>query len=211
MSNIADLRRTYGLTELSESASSADPLKQFDSWLEQAIKAELLDATAMTVATVGPDMQPSTRIVLVKGIDERGLVWFTNRESRKGHELAANPRAALQFFWAPLERVVRIEGVVELVSDEESDTYYASRPLGSRIGAWASPQSEVIASRDVLVEKTREIEARFGDDPPRPPFWGGYRLVPATWEFWQGRKSRLHDRIHYRRQDGQWLRERLAP
>ena len=166
----------------------------------------------MTLATVGPDGRPSTRIILLKGADARGLVWFTNYHSRKGHELAAHPVAALQFFWPELERVVRVEGRVEQVSELESDEYFQARPLGSRIGAWASPQSSVLASRDVLQQAWAEQQARWGDHPPRPAHWGGYRLSPDRWEFWQGRPSRLHDRIEYLLQPGgAWLRQRLAP
>jgi pyridoxamine 5'-phosphate oxidase len=165
----------------------------------------------MTVATVGADGRPSTRVVLIKGFDARGIVWYTNYTSRKGRELAVHPFAALQFHWVELERVVRIEGRVEKVSDAESDAYFASRPLDSRIGAWASPQSEVISSRAVLVANAAKYGAQFALNPPRPPHWGGYRLVPDRWEFWQGRKSRLHDRLRYRLDNGQWVRERLAP
>ncbi|MFN5941101.1 MAG: pyridoxamine 5'-phosphate oxidase, partial [Polaromonas sp.] len=157
-------------------------------------------------------LRPSTRIVLIKGLDARGPVWFTNYQSRKGVEVAGNPYAALQFHWVEMERSVRIEGVVEKISPEESDAYYHSRPLGSRIGAWASPQSEVVASRSVLQANEAEFKAKFGDNPPRPPHWGGYRLKPDNWQFWQGRRSRLHDRLRYTLQgDGGWLRERLAP
>jgi pyridoxamine 5'-phosphate oxidase len=165
----------------------------------------------MTLATVGPDGRPSTRIVLIKGCDERGLVWYTNYASRKGRELAAQPFAALQFHWVELERVVRIEGRVEKAGEDESDAYYASRPLDSRLGAWASPQSEVIGSRAVLVAAAAKAALTHGLHPPRPPHWGGYRLVPDRWEFWQGRKSRLHDRLRYRLEGGAWVRERLAP
>ncbi|OYV00736.1 MAG: pyridoxamine 5'-phosphate oxidase, partial [Burkholderiales bacterium PBB5] len=166
----------------------------------------------MTLATVDADGRPSTRIVLIKGVDARGLVWYTNYDSRKGRDLALNPQAALQFHWVELERVVRIEGRVERVSAEESDAYFQSRPLDSRLGAWASPQSQVIGSRTVLVAQAARYAAQFALSPPRPPHWGGFRLVPEQWEFWQGRKSRLHDRLRYRRDDqGQWLRERLAP
>jgi pyridoxamine 5'-phosphate oxidase len=209
--NIADLRKSYEKAELSEDASNADPLKQFDRWLNEAIQSEVPEPNAMTLATVANNMRPSTRVVLIKGYDELGIVWYTNYESRKGKELAGNPFAALQFHWVELERVVRIEGRMEKVSDEESDTYFHSRPLDSRIGAWASPQSQVIDGRTVLVTNAAKYAAQFMLNPPRPPHWGGYRLVPDEWQFWQGRKSRLHDRLRYRLSEGQWVRERLAP
>ena len=209
--NLADLRKSYEKAELSEDASLPDPLHQFEQWLQQAISAQIPEPNAMTVATVGPDLRPSTRVVLIKGYDAQGIVWYTNYDSRKGRDLVGNPFAALQFHWVELERVVRIEGRVERVSDTESDAYFASRPLDSRIGAWASPQSQVIEGRGTLVANAAQYAARFLMAPPRPPHWGGYRLVPDQWEFWQGRKSRLHDRLRYRLADGQWLRERLAP
>ncbi len=209
--NIADLRKSYEKAELSEEASHADPMRQFDQWFNEALKSELPEPNAMTVATVGSDLRPSTRVVLIKGYDERGIVWYTNYDSRKGQELAGNPWAALQFHWVELERVVRIEGRVEKVSAEESDAYFKSRPLDSRIGAWASPQSQVIAGRGVLVANAAKYGAQFMLNPPRPPHWGGFRLVPDRWEFWQGRKSRLHDRLRYRLEGSKWLRERLAP
>ena len=209
---IADLRKSYELAELIESSALADPFKQFDLWLSEAIAADVPEPNAMTLATVGSDMRPSTRIVLIKGMDPRGPVWFTNYQSRKGIEVAGNPYAALQFHWVEMERTVRIEGVVEKISPEESDAYYHSRPIGSRIGAWASPQSDVVASRSVLDESEAAFTAKFGDNPPRPPHWGGYRLKPDNWQFWQGRPSRMHDRLRYTLQkDGAWLRERLAP
>ena len=212
MSSIADLRKSYERAELDESASDADPMRQFARWLEEAIHSEVPEPNAMTLATVGSNLRPSTRVVLIKGYDARGIVWFTNYDSRKGQELAGNPFAALQFHWVELERVVRIEGQVEKVSAEESDDYFRSRPLDSRIGAWASPQSQVISGRAVLVANAAKFGAQFLLHPPRPPHWGGYRLKPDSWEFWQGRKSRLHDRLHYSLDsDKGWLRERLAP
>lgn len=209
--HIADLRKSYERAELNETASHADPLQQFDQWLQEAIKAEIAEPNAMTVATVGSNLRPSTRVVLIKGYDERGIVWYTNYDSRKGKELAGNPFAALQFHWVDLERVVRIEGRVERVSAQESDAYFNSRPLDSRIGAWASPQSQVISGRSVLVTNAAKYGAQFLLNPPRPPHWGGFRLVPDRWEFWQGRKSRLHDRLCYELRNNEWVRERLAP
>jgi len=210
--NIADLRKSYERAELNEEASHADPLKQFDQWLTEAIAAQVPEPNAMTLATVAASGRPSTRVVLIKGYDERGIAWYTNYDSRKGIEMAANPFAALQFHWVELERVVRIEGRVEKVSAEESDAYFHSRPLDSRIGAWASPQSEVISGRGVLVANAAKFGAKFLLQPPRPPHWGGYRLVPDSWQYWQGRRSRLHDRLRYTLQaDAAWLRERLAP
>jgi len=208
---LADLRKSYERDELDEASCAAEPLQQFQAWFDQAVQASLHEPNAMTLATVGADGRPSTRIVLIKGIDARGLVWYTNYDSRKGRELASNPQAALQFHWVELERVVRIEGRVEKTSAEQSDAYYASRPLDSRIGAWASPQSQVIGTRAVLVANAAKAAARHGLSPARPPHWGGYRLVPDRWEFWQGRRSRLHDRIVYRIDSGRWVRERLAP
>ena len=209
--DIAHLRKSYERAELSEHASHADPLRQFAQWFEQARAGEVPEPNAMTLATVGSDLRPSTRVVLIKDFDPRGLVWYTNYDSRKGQQLAGNPYAALQFHWVELERVVRIEGRVEQVEAAESDAYYASRPLDSRIGAWASPQSQVIPSRAWLAAEAAKVGAKFLLNPPRPPHWGGFRLKPDRWEFWQGRKSRLHDRLCYRLESGAWVRERLAP
>jgi pyridoxamine 5'-phosphate oxidase len=208
---LASLRKSYERAELDESSAAADPVQQFSLWLDQAVAAQIPEPNAMTLATVGADGRPSTRIVLIKGFDARGFVWYTNYQSRKGRELQAHPLAALQFHWVELERVVRIEGRVEKTNNDESDRYFASRPLDSRIGAWASPQSEVIASRAVLVANAAKIGARYLLNPPRPPHWGGFRLLPDTFEFWQGRQSRLHDRLRYRLDGGAWRLERLAP
>ncbi len=212
MTSLADLRKDYTRAELDEQHAAADPLQQFARWMDEARASEVPEPNAMTVATVGENGRPSTRVVLIKSFDAQGIVWYTNYLSRKGRELAVHPFAALQFHWVELERVVRIEGRVEKVSDAESDAYFDSRPLASRIGAWASDQSQPIASRAVLVRRAAEFGLKFGLHPPRPPHWGGYRLVPDAWEFWQGRPSRLHDRLAYRLQpDGSWLRQRLAP
>src|SRR6478735_4595210 len=207
--SLAALRKSYERAELDETSSAGDPLQQFERWLAEAIDSQLPEPNAMTLATVGGDLRPSTRIVLIKGYDARGIVWYTNYQSRKGQELAGNPYAALQFHWVELERVVRIEGRVEKTSAGESDTYFATRPLDSRIGAWASPQSQVIPNRTVLVTNAARYGAQFMLNPPRPPHWGGYCLVPDQWQFWQGRKSRLHDRLRYSLVGGEWVRERL--
>ena len=209
--SLADMRKNYQQAELLESNAAKHPLEQFSLWLNQALSARIPEANAMTLATVSSDLRPSTRVVLIKGYDEQGIVWFTNYHSRKGQELAGNPFAALQFHWVELERVVRIEGQVEKISEADSDAYYHSRPLASRIGAWASPQSQTIASREWLQQQLKHYEAQFQEQPPRPPHWGGYRLVPDRWEFWQGGGARLHDRLHYQRHNGDWQLQRLAP
>jgi len=212
MITLAELRNDYARGSLDEHHVDADPIRQFQLWFQQALDAQVPEPNAMTLATVDEQGQPSARIVLVKGADERGFVFFTNYESRKGHDLATNPRASLLFYWIELERQVRIEGKVEKTSAHESDAYFTSRPLGSRIGAWASEQSREIAGRTLLEEREKAFTERFGDNPPRPPHWGGYRLVPARIEFWQGRPSRLHDRILYvRNADASWQVSRLAP
>lgn len=208
---ISDFRKDYERGELDEDATRADPFAQFGAWLQEAIESGVPEPTAMTLATVGQDWRPSTRIVLLKEFDERGFVFFTNYESRKGYELLFRPAAALQFHWVEMERVVRVEGTVEKNSAEESDEYFAQRPLGSRIGAWASPQSQVISSRATLVKSAAKFAARYGPNPPRPPHWGGYRVHPDRFEFWQGRPSRLHDRLRFRLVSGHWVRDRLAP
>lgn len=212
MKDLAKLRKSYERGALDEADAASLPLQQLERWLHEALTAQLPEPTAMTLATVGESGRPSTRVVLLKGCDARGLVFYTNYRSRKARELAINPQAALQFHWVELERVVRIEGRVERTSEEESDAYFRTRSLDSRLGAWASPQSEVIASRAVLLAAAARYGAQFLLDPPRPPHWGGYRLVPDVFEFWQGRTSRLHDRLRYTlRTDGSWVRERLAP
>jgi pyridoxamine 5'-phosphate oxidase len=211
--DLAAMRRDYADRGLLETEVLADPLAQFERWFEDARRAEIFEPNAMTLATVGADGQPAARIVLLKGLDRRGLAFFTNYDSRKAREIAAGGKGALVFWWGPLARQVRFEGSIERAAEAEADAYFASRPRGSQIGAWASAQSQVIASRAALQQEAARCERRFGDGPvPRPPFWGGFRLLPERAEFWQGQTDRLHDRLRYRRdQAGGWLVERLAP
>jgi pyridoxamine 5'-phosphate oxidase len=209
---LAALRAAYGMRELDERTAPGDPLELFTDWFEAARVAGAAEPNAMTLATADASGRPSARIVLLKGADERGLSFFTNAEGRKGGELAANPRAALVFWWPPTERQVRVEGRVEPVDSAESDEYWHSRPRGSRLGAWASSQSRPLPAREALDEAVREIAARYpGERIPRPPYWVGYRVVPDRWEFWQGRADRLHDRIVYTPAADGWTRGRLAP
>ena len=209
--DLATLRKDYALKTLDEKDVDRDPLKQFGVWMVEAIHAQVPEPTAMTLATADRAGRPSARIVLLKGVDRRGFVFYTNYESRKGEDLAANPAAAMTFLWKELERQVRIEGRVEKVSAAESDAYFATRPLGSRIGAWASPQSRPIDDRTWLEARWSDYTDKFGDEPPRPPHWGGYRLLPEQVEFWQGRLSRLHDRIVYTHTREGWSVTRIAP
>jgi pyridoxamine 5'-phosphate oxidase len=210
--SVADLRREYALARLDETDVSPDPVAQFSRWFSEAVAAEVDEPNAMVLATASPDGAPSARVVLLKGFDERGFVFFTDYRSRKGAELEANPRAALVFRWSELERQVRITGGAARTGTEESESYYRTRPLGSRLGAWVSHQSQPIPSRAVLERGLVEVERRFAEgEVPRPPTWGGYRLRPDTIEFWQGRLNRLHDRIQYRREGERWRIERLAP
>jgi pyridoxamine 5'-phosphate oxidase len=209
---VADLRKDYGQARLDESDVADDPIVQFTRWFEEALKAEVNEPNAMSLATVGPDGRPTSRIVLVKQFDERGFTWYTNYASQKGKQLESKPFAALLFFWSELERQVRIEGRVERTSADESDKYFNSRPLKSRLSAIASEQSEPIANRAALEQHYEEVARQYGETPPRPQHWGGFRLVPERIEFWQGRRSRFHDRIVYTRQeDGHWTRQRLQP
>jgi pyridoxamine 5'-phosphate oxidase len=206
------VRDEYTRAGLTEADADVNPIVEFNRWFDDAVAAELRHPNAMTLATVDAEGRPSARVVLLKGVDERGFVFFTNYESRKGRELAARPVASLVFFWCELERQVRVDGTVTKASDDESDAYFATRPYGSQIGAWASEQSAVVASREVLEARARELEVRFaGGEVPRPDHWGGYRVAPVAIEFWQGRPNRLHDRLRYRLEGGVWTRERLAP
>ena len=210
--SVADLRREYALARLDEKDVSRDPIAEFARWFAEAQAAEVEEPNAMVLATATPDGAPSARVVLLKGFDERGFVFFTDYRSQKGAELEANPRAALVLHWSELERQVRITGDVTRTSAEESEAYYRSRPLGSRLGAWVSHQSQAIPSRDVLEGGLREVERRFaGGEVPLPPYWGGYRVKPGAIEFWQGRQNRLHDRVRYVREGKTWRIERLAP
>ena len=215
--SVADLRQDYTKAGLHEADAAADPFEQFSLWFDQALEADVAEPNAMTLATATAEGKPSARVVLLKGFDQRGFAFYTNYQSRKGQELAANPWAALVFWWEPLERQVRIEGHTERIEAEESDQYFGRRPRGSRLGAWASPQSQPIASRETLERSLEEIKTQYSDrmDVPRPAHWGGYRLRPTVFEFWQGRPSRLHDRLRYRLQgeapDVRWHLERIAP
>ena len=210
--DVSSLRQEYTGTGLDETDLDPDPIVQFHGWFEQVVDADLHEPNAMILATATDDGVPSARTVLLKGYDERGFVFYTNYEGRKAGELEVNPRCALLFYWGELERQVRIEGRASRLSGEESDAYFASRPRGSRLGAWASEQSRIIEVRSMLEERVRALDAEYeGREIPRPPFWGGYRVEPGTIEFWQGRESRLHDRLVYRREDGVWRIERLQP
>ena len=211
--SIGSIRREYMRESLSEDDVAGDPFRQFDRWWEEALRSDIDEVNAMVLSTVSSGGRPSSRVVLLKGYDDRGFVFFTNYESRKGNEIGANPDVSLLFFWKELERQVRIEGSCSKVSEEESDAYFATRPEGSKVGAWASPQSRKVESRNLIEENLRAVSERFhGMALPRPPHWGGYRVSPRAFEFWQGRESRLHDRIHFEIGiDGSWTVSRLAP
>jgi len=209
--NIADLRQEYMRAGLSEAQADADPIRQFEQWFEDAVRAQLPLPNAMTLATTTPAGAPSARIVLLKGVERGNFLFYTNYLSRKGHELEKRAAACLLFLWSQLERQVRIDGTVEKVTAAESDAYYGTRPLGARLSAWASAQSEKVGSRKVLETAMEEARRRHRDNPPRPPHWGGYRVVPQEIEFWQGRSDRLHDRLLYRRKGDNWTIERLSP
>ena len=209
--NLSSLRQEYMRAGLAEADAHADPFVQFARWFKEALAAELTLANAMTLATVSPEGAPDARVVLLKGVEGGGFVFYTNYRSRKGSQLDARPDACLLFFWAPLERQVRIEGSVAKVSTQDSDAYFLSRPLGARLSARASAQSSVVEGRNVLEIAVQEQEEQFGENPPRPPHWGGYRVTPSRIEFWQGRENRLHDRLLYTPVRGAWTIERLAP
>jgi len=208
---LADLRRDFSSAGLDESSVSADPFVQFSGWLDAALNADLIDPNAMTLSTVGEDGRPSARVVLLKYFGPEGFAFFTNYESKKGRDLIANPIAVLHFFWPQLDRQAAVYGHVEKTPRAESERYFNSRPVDSRLGAWASSQSSVIESRDVLEKRVEEFRQKFGDNIPLPPFWGGFRLTPDRFEFWQGRQNRLHDRICYTLEDGAWAITRLSP
>jgi pyridoxamine 5'-phosphate oxidase len=210
--SIADLRRDYALARLDEANVSTDPIAQFERWFAEALEAKVMEPNAMALATATREGSPSVRMVLLKGVDQRGFAFFTDYRSQKGVELSSNPRAALVFYWSELERQVRVTGRVSTIAPEETEAYFRTRPLSSRLGAWSSHQSQVIPDRAVLEEKARQVAQRYpGEDVPLPPYWGGYRITPEIIEFWQGRQSRLHDRIRYRRDSEAWGMERLSP
>ena len=213
MDHVTRLRKEYTRSGLKESDVASDPIEQFRSWFDEVLAADLHEPNAMTLATATPEGRPSARVVLLKGFDERGFVFYTSYVGRKSEELETNPNCALVFYWGELERQVRVEGRASRVSEEESDEYFGSRPRGSQLGAWASEQSRPVEGRGALEERLRGLEAEYEErEVPRPPFWGGYRVEPEVIEFWQGRENRLHDRLVYRRSDnGEWGRERLQP
>lgn len=211
MTDLSDIRRDFASDGLLESNISADPFEQFSSWFDEALKADILDPNAMTVSTVGADNKPSARVVLLKGFDADGFVFFTNYGSKKGSDLAKNPNAVMSFFWRELNRQVIIYGTVEKTSRDESEDYFTSRPVDSRLAAWASEQSTRIEAREVLERRFDEFRKKFGDEVPLPPFWGGFRLTPNKFEFWQGRQNRMHDRFVYELSENKWRRYRLSP
>jgi len=210
--SIADIRKDYQLKSLSEFEVNDNPFSQFSSWWDEAVQSEIIEVNAMTLSTITKEGRPSSRIVLLKGFDAKGFVFFSNYNSNKGQQISSNSHVSLLFFWKELERQIRIDGVCSKVSAEESDAYFNSRPIGSRLGAWASPQSEKIQDREVLVERLASVTQEFGiENIPRPPHWGGYQVIPTRIEFWQGRSNRLHDRILYEQHELSWQISRLAP